>query len=73
MHHTASIRSNLSTSLLSALDLVEHDDSAVEDAWLVVDATFLDHSRRQLFANAAIAASRVGSYPCVGVRSLWWS
>src|SRR5215469_2663040 len=24
--------------------------------------------RRQLFANAAIAASRVGSYPCVGVR-----
>jgi hypothetical protein len=22
-------------------------------------------------ANAAIAASRVGSYPCVGVRSSW--
>ena len=28
--------------------------------------------RRQLFANAAIAASRVGSWPCVGVRSSRW-
>jgi hypothetical protein len=27
------------------------------------------HSRRQLFANAAIAASRVLAWPCVGVRS----
>jgi hypothetical protein len=30
------------------------------------------HSRRQLFANAAIAASRVSAWPCVGVRSSWW-
>jgi hypothetical protein len=27
------------------------------------------YSRRQLLANAAIAASRVASQPCVGVRS----
>jgi len=27
------------------------------------------YSRRQLFANADIAASRVASQPCVGVRS----
>jgi hypothetical protein len=27
------------------------------------------YSRRQLFANAAIAASRVGSYLCIGQRS----
>jgi hypothetical protein len=27
------------------------------------------HSRRELFAKAAIAASLVASYPCVGVRS----
>jgi hypothetical protein len=27
------------------------------------------YSLRQLFANAAIAASRVAAYPCVGVRS----
>jgi hypothetical protein len=26
------------------------------------------YSRRQFFANAAIADSRVGSYPCVGHR-----
>ena len=31
-----------------------------------------DHSRRQLLAKAAMAASRVAAYPCVsGVRSLW--
>jgi len=29
------------------------------------------HSRLQLFANAAIAASRVSAQPCVGVRSSW--
>jgi hypothetical protein len=29
------------------------------------------YSRRQLLANADIAASRVGSYPCVGLRSSW--
>src|SRR5262245_36051248 len=29
------------------------------------------YSRRQLLANAAIAASRVGSWPWVGVRSSW--
>jgi hypothetical protein len=28
-----------------------------------------EYSRRQLLANAAIAASRVGSQPCVGERS----
>src|SRR5262249_17853289 len=28
--------------------------------------------RRQLLANAAIAASRVDSYPCVGGRSSWY-
>src|SRR5262249_45657156 len=27
--------------------------------------------RRQLFAKAAIAASRVAAYPCVGVRPSW--
>ena len=31
------------------------------------------YSRRQPFANAAIAASRVAAYPCVGVRSSWYS
>src|SRR5262249_55784573 len=30
-----------------------------------------NHSRRQLLANAAIAASRVSAKPCVGVRSSW--
>jgi len=30
------------------------------------------YSRRQLLANAAIAASRVASEPCVGGRSSWW-
>ena len=29
----------------------------------------VQYCRRQLFANAAIAASRVGSQPCVGARS----
>jgi hypothetical protein len=29
------------------------------------------HSRRQLLAKEEIAASRVASYPCVGVRSSW--
>jgi hypothetical protein len=29
------------------------------------------HSRRQLLANAAIAASRVSAWPCVGLRSSW--
>jgi hypothetical protein len=28
-------------------------------------------SLSQLLANACIAAWRVASYPCVGVRSLW--
>jgi hypothetical protein len=32
------------------------------------------YSRRQLFANAVIAASRVAAWPCVGVRwSAWCS
>jgi hypothetical protein len=30
------------------------------------------HSRRLLFANAAIAAWRDHLWPCVGVRSSWW-
>jgi hypothetical protein len=30
------------------------------------------YSRGQLLANAAIAASRVESYPCGGVRSSGW-
>jgi hypothetical protein len=30
----------------------------------------IHHSRRQLLANAVIAASRVGSWPCVGVLAL---
>jgi hypothetical protein len=35
-------------------------DPAVKDASLI-DAAFLGHSRRQLLANAAMAASRVAS------------
>lgn len=42
------------------LNFVRHYDSAVEDARFV-GATFLGHSRRQLFANAVIAASRVSA------------
>ena len=32
-------------------------------------SVFGRYSRRQLLANAAIAASRVGSKPCVGVQT----
>jgi hypothetical protein len=35
----------------------------------MISAVAVDpYSRRQLFANAAIAASRVGSYPCATRR-----
>jgi hypothetical protein len=35
----------------------------------MISAVAVDpYSRRQLFANAAIAASRVGSYPCAARR-----
>jgi len=52
------------------LDFVRHYDSAIEDAGLV-DAAPLGHghSRRQLLANAAIAAPRVAALPWVGA---WW-
>jgi hypothetical protein len=43
------------------LDFVRHYDPAVENAGLVGAAAFLSHPRRQLFANAAIAASRVAA------------
>jgi hypothetical protein len=46
--------------LVDALDLVRHNDPTVENAGLI-DAALFGHSRRQLFANAAIAASRVAA------------
>jgi hypothetical protein len=33
----------------------------------------LTHAHRQLLANAAIAASRDASYPCVGARGQAWA
>src|SRR5262249_47050847 len=53
--------------------VVEHPYPIRHDPYsqfqLMIDVVLRAHSRRQLFANAAIAASRVGSQPCVGVPS----
>jgi hypothetical protein len=45
---------------VDALDLVGRDYPAIEHAGFIA-AAFFGHSRRQLLANAAIAASRVAA------------
>jgi hypothetical protein len=46
--------------LVQTFQVDRHHDLAADNARLV-DARLLDHSRRQLFANAAIAASRAAT------------